>query len=183
MNIREYLKNNILITDGAMGTYFDELYPIETELVEKVLLKNPIRIRKIHEEYLNAGARLIRTNSFAINPNFFEDRGEALDAARVSFNIARQAVDEFHKIKPGEEVYIAADIGTLFDMKSSTDGEDISFYEMFYDTDFVHRTRLLPENVKFIACSDGIAENNDDDSTDKLTNEFIFAYYNNIIWK
>lgn len=133
MNIREYLKNNILITDGAMGTYFDELYPIETELVEKVLLKNPIRIRKIHEEYLNAGARLIRTNSFAINPNFFEDRGEALDAARVSFNIAREAVDEFHKIKPGEEVYIAADIGTLFDMKSSTDGEDISFYEALID--------------------------------------------------
>ena len=56
--------------------------------------------------------------------------------------------------------------------------EDISFYEMFYDTDFLYGTRLLPENVKFIACSDGIAENNDDESTDKLTNEFTFAYYN-----
>lgn len=71
---------------------------------------------------------------------------------------------------PSELVFTFA----LATADSSEKLEDISFDEMFYDSEFLYQTRNLPDNVKFIACSDGIAENNDDDSTDKLTNEFFF---------
>ena len=90
----------------------------------------------------------------------------------IDFEIEKAKIE---LVSDPNDLVFTFELGTA---DSSEKLEDISFYEMFYDTDFVHRTRLLPENVKFIACSDGIAENNDDDSTDKLTNEFIFAYYN-----
>ncbi|MGN0961400.1 MAG: hypothetical protein ACI4PF_04290, partial [Christensenellales bacterium] len=71
---------------------------------------------------------------------------------------------------PSELVFTFA----LATADSSEKLEDVTFDEMFYDSEFLHQTRNLPEDVKFIACSDGIAENNDADSTDKLTNEFFF---------
>lgn len=90
----------------------------------------------------------------------------------IDFEIEKAKIE---LVSDPNDLVFTFELGTA---DSSEKLEDISFYEMFYDTDFVHRTRLLPENVKFIACSDGIAENNDDDSTDKLTNEVTFAYYN-----
>ena len=73
MNIRDYLKNHILVTDGAMGTYYSEMYQRETRLVEQAVLNHPGRIQKIHEQYLLAGARLLRTDSFAVNASFFPE--------------------------------------------------------------------------------------------------------------
>ena len=50
-NIRDYLKNNILLFDGAMGTYYDELTDdgIGCELAN---IKNPELIKGIHNEYI-----------------------------------------------------------------------------------------------------------------------------------
>lgn len=67
MNIKEYIKEQRLITDGAMGTYYEEKYSEDTVIAEKENLKNPEQIKEIHLEYLRAGARLIRTNTFAAN--------------------------------------------------------------------------------------------------------------------
>ena len=49
-NIREYLKNNVLLFDGAMGTYYDELTDdgIGCELAN---IKNSELIRGIHKEF------------------------------------------------------------------------------------------------------------------------------------
>ena len=64
--IREYLKKNKLICDGAFGTYYGQLYDTDT-LPEYDNINHPDKIRKIHEEYIEAGAMLIRTNTFASN--------------------------------------------------------------------------------------------------------------------
>ena len=71
MDIREYLANNRLITDGAMGTWYDRLTGYKGNLAERANLENPQQIRDIHRAYIEAGARLIRTNTFAVNSMFF----------------------------------------------------------------------------------------------------------------
>ena len=50
MNIRDYLKEHILLTDGAMGTYFDEKTGGEFLCSEEANLFSPAIIRDIHEE-------------------------------------------------------------------------------------------------------------------------------------
>ena len=66
MTIREYLQNRKLLTDGAFGTYFSGKYNSEM-LPELANMKAPDQVRTIHREYIAAGARLIRTNTFASN--------------------------------------------------------------------------------------------------------------------
>ena len=50
-NIRDYLKDNILITDGAFGTYYAGLYDTR-ELPEKDNINYKDRITAIHSEYI-----------------------------------------------------------------------------------------------------------------------------------
>ena len=50
--IREYLKEHILITDGAMGTYYDRKKSENGRIAEEANLLEPELITRIHEEYL-----------------------------------------------------------------------------------------------------------------------------------
>jgi len=67
MNIREHLKRNRLIMDGAMGTYYADRYARRGEPSEIGNFDAPLAVRAIHMEYIKAGAGLIRTNTFASN--------------------------------------------------------------------------------------------------------------------
>ena len=89
MNIKEYIKEQRLITDGAMGTYYEEKYSEDTVIAEKENLKNPEQIKEIHLEYLRAGARLIRTNTFAANTMFLADMQEVKETVRAGYEIAK----------------------------------------------------------------------------------------------
>lgn len=101
------LKNRIIITDGAMGTFYQSLYPDDEELVERAVITHPDRIADIHRRYVDAGARLIRTDSFAVSGPFIETDDEKVRIARTAYRIAKEAA--------GEDAYVAADIGTVFD--------------------------------------------------------------------
>ena len=48
MNLREYLKETNLITDGAFGTYFAAKYQTQ-EIPELANLSDPEKVKKIHE--------------------------------------------------------------------------------------------------------------------------------------
>lgn len=65
--IREITKENVLLIDGAMGTYYASLENDYTNPCEKANIIKPSVIKKIHNEYINAGAKLIRTNTFSAN--------------------------------------------------------------------------------------------------------------------
>ena len=64
--IIEYLKSNILVTDGAMGTYFASLYDTK-EPPEYCNIKDSKKIYDIHRQYIENGAKIIRTNTYACN--------------------------------------------------------------------------------------------------------------------
>ena len=114
MRIKEYLQSNRLIADGAMGTYFEEKYKERDEFAERANLTAPEKIKAIHLEYLRSGAGLLRTNTFAVNSMFFENMREIEQTIRSAYRIAESAVAEFQK-EESREVFIAADIGTIYD--------------------------------------------------------------------
>ena len=65
--IKDFLKRNRLIMDGAMGTYYAQKFARRGEPSEIGNFDAPDAIRAIHMEYIKAGANLIRTNTFASN--------------------------------------------------------------------------------------------------------------------
>ena len=107
-DIRCYLKDNKLITDGAFGTYYAGLYDTR-ELPEKSNIDNKDRVIRVHKEYIDAGAKLIRTNTFASNTiNLDTDIDGVRSNIRAAVANAKEAVAQ-----SGREVYIAADIGPI----------------------------------------------------------------------
>lgn len=110
MRFREYLKSGYVMADGAMGTYYEEKFSDKSEVVELSNISHPDRIKEIHLEYINNGARLIRTNTFAANTMFLDDIDTVKKVITSGYAIAKQAAEE-----SGEEVFIGADIGTIYD--------------------------------------------------------------------
>lgn len=118
MKLKELLKNGILLTDGAMGTYYRSIGGI-CEMSEEANLKQPSLIEDIHRQYIKAGARLIRTNTFAANTAALgcdmPHVGEILSAA---YTAAKNAA-------AGSDAVIAADIGPGADAAEYREAVDI----------------------------------------------------------
>ena len=129
MDIREYLQNNILLMDGAMATYFDTLTPESEEIVEQANITQPDVIRKIHRSYIEKGARLIRTNTFAINHVFFPEKEERRQCLLRGYQLAKEAAEQ-----SGEEVFIGASIGPIpEDGEIEERGQLLKEYEFLCD--------------------------------------------------
>ncbi len=97
MNIKTALAERILLLDGALGTYYNELYPEKGE-AEISGLKFPDEIFGIHAEYIRAGADLIRTNTFAVNHLLFPDRNKRDEALLSAVNTAKKASAEVRNV-------------------------------------------------------------------------------------
>ncbi len=65
MSLLDKLKNQILIADGAMGTLLYS-YGVDS-CSEELNLSQPEQIQNIHRAYIDAGADIIQTNSYAAN--------------------------------------------------------------------------------------------------------------------
>lgn len=105
--IKEYLKNKVLICDGAMGTYYSELTGNDVSYCEFANLNDKETIKKIHGEYIKSGAKLIRTNTFSANTY---DLGVSYDRLKdiivSGINIAKTAT-------LGKDIFIGASIGPI----------------------------------------------------------------------
>lgn len=116
MRLQDYLREHILPTDGAMGTYYDFLYGGEEGMAELANVGHPERILRIHQEYIKGGARLIRTNTFALNEASVKqalpeckDPAEYISRSlKKAVSLAREAVASCE-----EPVFVAADIGPI----------------------------------------------------------------------
>ncbi len=107
MTIRDYLKDNKLITDGSFGTYFTDRFNTD-EMPELANTRHGEWVEEIHKAYIEAGARLIRTNTFAANTVLLD-----ADMETVQENI-KKAVSHAKKVVEGsEQIFIAGDIGPI----------------------------------------------------------------------
>ena len=112
--IRERIRQKKILFDGAFGTYYGGKYDTK-QLPELANLEAPERVKEIHREYLEAGAQILRTNTFAANSFCMDLPGEQIEETlRKGVRLAREAVAEWREAT-GEtsEVYIAADIGQI----------------------------------------------------------------------
>ena len=107
--IKEYLKQHRLLSDGAFGTYYAQCFKGQEDAAEWANVENPALVKQIHKEYIQAGARLIRTNTFAANQAMLLcTRKEQKEILQKGYFLAKEAVEE-----SGKEVFIAADIGPI----------------------------------------------------------------------
>lgn len=108
MNIREYLKKSKLIADGSFGTYYSQKYKT-VDIPEYANITDSQRISEIHTEYINSGAKLIRTNSFASNTYSLDCSIEQVkENIKAAYKIAKEAVEQ-----SGKEIFIAGNIGPV----------------------------------------------------------------------
>ncbi len=107
MNIKEYLQQNTVYLDGAMGTLLQEKGIEPGELPERWNLTHPLAIQSIHTAYFDAGSNVIATNTFGANALKFSDK--ELDA------IVEAAIKNAKEAKRAsigtQEKWIALDIG------------------------------------------------------------------------
>lgn len=108
MNIREYLKKSKLIADGSFGTYYSQKYKT-VDIPEYANITAPQKISEIHTEYINSGAKLIRTNTFASNTYSLDCSIEQVKKnIKAAYKIAKEAVEQ-----SGKEIFIAGNIGPV----------------------------------------------------------------------
>ena len=62
-DIRAFLSRKPLLFDGGMGTYYKAAPGADCEQAN---LTDPAGVRKVHAEYLAAGADAIKTNTFGL---------------------------------------------------------------------------------------------------------------------
>lgn len=107
MDIREFLKDNIVLLDGATGTMLHKRGLALTERSETVNLTDPEAVYEIHKAYYDAGSDVVATNTFGANPLYYD--AETLDKIYASAfdSVKRAKRDSVSK----REKYIALDVG------------------------------------------------------------------------
>lgn len=107
MNVLEYMKDHLLILDGAMGTLLQARGLQAGELPERWNLSRPEEITAIHRAYFDAGSNVVCTNTFGANRlKFGREELEAL--IRTAVENAKKAREQS---AGGQEKFIALDLG------------------------------------------------------------------------
>ena len=147
--LEERLKSSRINADGAFGTYYAKIYD-EGSLPEMANVSAPDRVLAIHRAYIEAGAQIIRTNTFASNTvSLGQDIDDVRNNIRCAVKIAREACE-------GMGVLVAADIGpipgeNMFDKEYIENeyvdivntfkelGVDIFVFETFPELSFINK--------------------------------------------
>ena len=126
MKLREYIKENKLITDGSFGTYFADRYSTE-EMPELANLTHGEWVEEIHKAYIEVGARLIRTNTFAANTVLLKaDMLAVREYIKAAVSHAKKATVEITE----EPIFIAGDIGPI---PNAVGMDDTAVEEQYYE--------------------------------------------------
>jgi 5-methyltetrahydrofolate--homocysteine methyltransferase len=151
-DIERIAQQRILILDGAMGTMIQRLGLTEEDFHPKdmedhpILLKGnnellslsrPEAIKRIHEQYLEAGADIVETNTFsATSIAQAEHQCEHLvrDLNLASARLAREACDAFTAKDPSKPRFVAGALGPTNRTASlSPDVNDPGFRAVHFD--------------------------------------------------
>src|SRR5690242_2599802 len=119
----------ILVLDGAMGTLIQRHELSEEQFRgerfaehprdlrgsnETLNLTQPDVIRSIHDDYLDAGADIITTNTFNANAISLTDYGlqeMSEEINRSAAQLAREAADEATRANPDKPRFVAGSLG------------------------------------------------------------------------
>ena len=109
MNFKDYIRTHNILADGSFGTYYAEKYHT-SEAPEYANIYHKDRVTKIHSSYLEAGAKLIRTNTFAANTmSMQKDFSFVRENIQEAVSLARIAI----KLAGCKDAFIVGDIGPI----------------------------------------------------------------------
>ena len=109
-DIRDYLKEQPLLFDGGMGTYYASRNRTSHRDCEWANLSAPEEIAAIHRAYLDAGCRAIKTNTYGANRLHFSE-SDCAAMIREGWQIASRTAGD---------AYVFADVGPI-DAEDDTD--------------------------------------------------------------
>lgn len=127
--LKEILTSRILVLDGAMGTMIQRYKLTENDFRSDrfcehkkdlkgnndiLCLTQPEIIKKIHTDYLNAGADIIETNTFSgtrISQADYYTEKFAYEINFAAAKIAKEVTEEFTKLNPNKPRFVAGALG------------------------------------------------------------------------
>lgn len=166
-DIRELLKERILVLDGAMGTMIQR-YPLEEADFRNEELKNhshplkgnndllsitrPEIIKEIHAQYFEAGADIVETNTFSGTTIAQADYKLEFIVDQINYEsakIAKEVADEFTAREPHKPRYVAGAMGPTNRTASiSPDVNDPGYRAITFDelvTAYKQQVKMLIE--------------------------------------
>ncbi|MFW6226538.1 MAG: homocysteine S-methyltransferase family protein, partial [Bacteroidota bacterium] len=152
-NIQDVLRKRVLVLDGAMGTMIQR-YRLTEEDYRGVEFKHvsasqqgnndllsitqPHIIKAIHEQYLEAGADIIETNTFNANRISMADYAMEDKVYAINFASAKLASEAAHKYthqQPDKPRFVAGSLGPTNKTASlSPDVNDPGYRAVSFDT-------------------------------------------------
>lgn len=122
--ITERIKKERLLFDGGTGTVLEKMGLLPGEPTEVMNTRSPESVVKLHKAYLDAGADIIKSNTFGINvlkcDNVEQELKKAMDIALEAVSLC------------GKDAYVAFDVGPTGRMlKPFGDLEFDDAYEAF----------------------------------------------------
>ncbi len=146
MEIRTYLKDHVLLFDGAMGTLFTQRSKQPASGCELANLQQPALISQIHRDYLAAGCQALKTNTFGANLPALQDEKLLERVIAAGCTLAKQAAED-------ADAFVFADIGPLPEDERLDPGQEyIRLCKLFLAqgvTCFLFET---------LSCGDGLTE-------------------------
>jgi 5-methyltetrahydrofolate--homocysteine methyltransferase len=151
-NIKEELKKRVLVLDGAMGTMIQRYRLTENDFRGDRFMDHPMSLKgdndllsltrpdiitRIHEEYLEAGADIIETNTF--NSTRVSQADYQMEHMVYEMNIegarlARKAADKYTALNPAKPRFVAGAVGPTSKTASlSPDVNDPGYRAVTFD--------------------------------------------------
>jgi methionine synthase I (cobalamin-dependent)/5,10-methylenetetrahydrofolate reductase len=113
--IDKLFADGTVLCDGAMGTMLYTGGVFINRSYDELNVTQPETVRAVHEQYLQAGAEIIETNTFGANRFRLERYGlrdKVGEFNRAGAAIARQCVEAIRE-KQGTEAFVAGAVGSL----------------------------------------------------------------------
>ena len=152
MNVREQIKNGVLLMDGSMGSYLSTITGQSSQDCELAVLEQRDIVKDIHQQYLEAGSQAILTNTYNANRVFCHGNDTLVhQLIHEAVAVAREAAE-------GYDAEIFRDIGPIKGLENGQTGKEYSFVaRQFIDAGirhFVFETNSsaegIPEAMQYI---------------------------------
>jgi 5-methyltetrahydrofolate--homocysteine methyltransferase len=139
MTFREKLQSDVILLDGAFGTYIqslgltDEDFGDKPGCMENLYFTRPDIINKIHADYYEAGSDAVETNTFGANSIKLAEYGledKVFEINKIAALSARESADKAQKT--GAPRFVVGSMGPTGRLPSSNDPalSNISYDEL-----------------------------------------------------
>ena len=111
--LESLLDERVIVLDGAMGTQLYEQGFSFSRSLDALCLEDPLVVRRVHRDYVGAGARILTTNSFGANRLRLGQRGAPERVRKINQAAVKIARDAAADRPPHNRPLIGASVGPL----------------------------------------------------------------------